>query len=99
MHGAGVEGCGSNSTWPVGSLDAGRSPYGLFDMAGNVLEWTADPHPVADGSRILRGGSWRSRAVPVRTSHRARSDAGARDPRVGFRCAGSRVTVADTAGP
>lgn len=33
-------GCGTELTHRVGSLPAGH--YGLFDMAGNVHEWTAD---------------------------------------------------------
>ncbi len=36
-------GCGTDSTYAVGTGAAqGQSPYGAFDMAGNVLEWTLD---------------------------------------------------------
>ncbi len=40
---------------PVGSLP-GVSPYGAYDMAGNVREWCWNEAPVG---RIIRGGSWR----------------------------------------
>src|SRR5205823_9804823 len=56
---------------PVGSYPAGASPVGAMDMAGNVAEWTQSlrkPYPynaddgrndpVADGERVIRGGSW-----------------------------------------
>ena len=33
---------GYRSTAPVGSYEAGKSPYGAYDMAGNVWEWVAD---------------------------------------------------------
>jgi formylglycine-generating enzyme required for sulfatase activity len=31
---------GQNNTTPVGTYPQGASPYGLLDMAGNVLDWT-----------------------------------------------------------
>lgn len=35
---------------PVASYAAGRSPYGIYDMAGNAWEWVEE--------KRLRGGSW-----------------------------------------
>lgn len=54
---------------PVGSFPLGRSPYGVFDMAGNVMEWVNDwydAYPGADyqspkygqQNKVARGGSW-----------------------------------------
>jgi formylglycine-generating enzyme required for sulfatase activity len=33
---------GYRDTAPVGSYPAGKSPYGIYDLAGNVWEWVAD---------------------------------------------------------
>jgi formylglycine-generating enzyme required for sulfatase activity len=67
----------------VGSYPQGASPYGLLDMAGNVWEWTLSlyrPYPYrssdgredprAEGTRVLRGGSWFHRRRYARVSHR-----------------------------
>jgi formylglycine-generating enzyme required for sulfatase activity len=88
-------GCGGASTAPVASRDRGRSPYGLFDMAGNVFEWTGSLYNTGSGARVLRGGSWKNDAIAARTSHREGALPNLRDASVGFRCAQGSI-VAET---
>jgi len=60
---------GKEDTMPVGSFENGKSPYGVYDMAGNVFEWVdswfqpypGNTHPDENyGTRFksIRGGSW-----------------------------------------
>jgi formylglycine-generating enzyme required for sulfatase activity len=87
---------------PVGSYESGTSPYGLYDMAGNVWEWTSSlyqtyPYNATDGredmnstdSRVLRGGTWDYDDNSVRSSNRVRLSPSDTYVNVGFRCSRS----------
>jgi formylglycine-generating enzyme required for sulfatase activity len=56
-------------TTPVGSFEKGKSPYGLYDVSGNVWEWTDSWYKAYPGNKTksesygeryktLKGGSW-----------------------------------------
>ena len=95
---AGYGGC-SNTTVKVGSYESGKSPYGAYDMAGNVQEWVADWYgadyynnsptsnplgPNLGQYRVLRGGSF---IGDVRSSYRNFSIPTYIQSDTGFRCA------------
>lgn len=52
---------GPFETMPVGQFKAG--PYGLYDGAGQVFEWTSSSSQ--PGYRIVKGGSWDDRGCGV----------------------------------
>jgi hypothetical protein len=69
---------------PTGSRLRCRSPFGAYDMTGNVDEWTVTTHP--EGLRsILKGGYWGPVHARCRTSTRVHNE----DfyfYQIGFRC-------------
>lgn len=54
---------GPFDTVPAGSIEAGASPFGMLDAAGQVFEWTATP--AGDGRFIVKGGSWDDKGCGV----------------------------------
>lgn len=64
----------------------GASPYGLYDMAGNVWQWTGDVY-TGQHYRYLRGGSKDNYEYNLRVWTRNSAAPDYFSPSVGFRCA------------
>lgn len=75
---------GRGETSPVGSHFYGVSPYGCFDMAGNVWEWSSTPYDTKHKWYLACGGSWADGRGKVTTI--TRSNPITASPAVGFRC-------------
>ncbi len=82
--------------------DSKASPYGAYDMVGNVWEWvqdwygggyytdspSANPTGPADGNeKVIRGGSFKTRASLATTTTRGHAGADNFGDDIGFRCA------------
>lgn len=68
----------------VGSYQA--NAWGLYDMHGNVTEWTrSEYHASPDGRKVVRGGSWRDRPQRCRSAFRLAYPAWQGVYNVGFR--------------
>jgi formylglycine-generating enzyme required for sulfatase activity len=96
---------GGDEPMPVGSFPTGISPYGVYNMTGNVQEWVTDWYasdyythnpksnptgPEKGEFRILRGGSWRQfKGYNVLNTNRVYQKPNYSSNFVGFRCAWS----------
>jgi formylglycine-generating enzyme required for sulfatase activity len=90
----------------VGNFQTDKSPYGVMDGAGNVIEWVADwydetyyksspeqnpPSPEYGTYRVLRGGGYTTTGGDIRITSRSKMMPDFRDETIGFRCASSNV--------
>ncbi len=90
--------CCSHGTLPIGSFKP--NPFGLFDTAGNVFEWTADcwnpDHRGAPkdasvrtegdcNNRVIRGGSFYYFSKVAGAAYRAKNPPGVKSYWLGFR--------------
>lgn len=92
-------------TAPVGSFPLDRSVFGVYDGAGNVMEWTDDWYveglysqektisKVRDQApstyKTMRGSGYTSQGVDLRITNRSFMVPDFRDETIGFRCARS----------
>lgn len=110
---ANCDGCGSQwadkQTAPAGSFAA--NAFGLYDMVGNVWEWTEDCYhgnytgdAPTDGSawvvgdcayRAIRGGAWYYGPRDLRSARRIRQATTARNDTLGFRVARTLLVGSD----
>jgi len=81
-------------TTPVEQFELGMSPYGCFDMAGNVWEWCAQIQASRHMTqRAVRGGSWLNYLVHSKCAFRNTFDPGERHMAVGLRCVSRPLPV------
>jgi formylglycine-generating enzyme required for sulfatase activity len=79
---------GDAGTERVGSYVIGVSPFGCYDMAGNVREWLRDGSPDS-AKHSVAGGSWRDPPYMLELSHVEAFNPAYASDTIGFRLVAS----------
>jgi len=88
---------------PVAGFSQDKSPYGVYDLAGNAMEWVSDWYqedaygnnaanptgPTTGSAKVIRGASWGTVGKETRLTVRLKMVPDFRDTTIGFRCAKS----------
>ena len=73
----------------VGTHPDDLSDYGVNDMGGNIMEWTASQYAGSKDFFVLKGSSWVGKAFEARGANRTPGEAVYQLSHIGFRCAKS----------
>ena len=90
-----------NGVARIGARAAGRSAAGIYDLAGNVAEWTSDwfaegfdrsnsrnpKGPQSSDGKVVRGGGWDEPAERLQSALRFHATPDTHSDDIGFRCA------------
>lgn len=85
---------------PVGAVQENISWAGVYDLSGNVQQWTEDRFQpylstrggsekfnLDDTKRVVRGGSWLEKGFKFLSTYRSGSEPDSQHEDIGFRCA------------
>ena len=76
---------GHKYTAPVGSYPKGQTSHGIFDMAGNVREWTSSLESGTDKA-VVKGGSFSNAYDDLWCADYRINEKNTLEPNLGFRC-------------
>ncbi len=79
----------NGSTAAVGTHPDDVSEYRVYDLGGNVMEWTMTPYQDSRDFFVLKGSSWNGDPVEARGANQTPGEAIYQLGHIGFRCAKS----------